>query len=338
MARTKRKLSLLSPEGSEPAPKRLRSTMPFKAYVFLDENKVEHKCKPQIEIGNGTYSRVFESSGSLNRMFALKLATLKDDFTQEHGYVSIATELRCFQKLGFHKHITPVFAGNAHEGYLIMPLLTKNLSEYIRSIEPKKLDSIACAAQLLDGLKFIHSKNIIHMDLKPHNILMEQYGDFDVRKDTYVPHLRISDFGSSCFTSNGNKISDEPQQVTHLYRPPEILLGGTQYSFATDMWSFGCVFWEICTMSWFPLFDRPELKILDEKQQVLNAIAAITTIPPDGCMQLRIANEYKRRFPDMYHKAMRKLSQEEANVCMYTLVYDADMRVSASKLEEIIRT
>jgi serine/threonine protein kinase len=41
--------------------------------------------------------------------------------------------------------------------------------------------------------------------------------------------------------------------VTIWYRAPEILLGATEYSIAVDMWSVGCIFYELCKLK--PLFN-----------------------------------------------------------------------------------
>lgn len=44
--------------------------------------------------------------------------------------------------------------------------------------------------------------------------------------------------------------------VTIWYRAPELLLGATEYSIAVDMWSIGCIFFELCRLR--PLFDGTE--------------------------------------------------------------------------------
>jgi cell division cycle 2-like protein len=44
--------------------------------------------------------------------------------------------------------------------------------------------------------------------------------------------------------------------VTIWYRAPELLLGATEYSIAVDMWSIGCIFFELCFLK--PLFNASE--------------------------------------------------------------------------------
>ena len=50
--------------------------------------------------------------------------------------------------------------------------------------------------------------------------------------------------------------------VTIWYRAPELLLGATEYSIAVDIWSIGCIFFELCKLK--PLFDgREEIEMIN---------------------------------------------------------------------------
>ena len=80
----------------------------------------------------------------------------------------------------------------------------------------------------------------MHRDLKPQNILMGQDNQ-----------LKLADFGlARAFSIPLRPFTHEV--VTIWYRAPELLLGATEYSIAVDMWSVGCIFFEICKMK--PLF------------------------------------------------------------------------------------
>lgn len=84
--------------------------------------------------------------------------------------------------------------------------------------------------QFLEGLGFIHRRDVLHRDLKGSNILIGRNGE-----------LKIADFGLARFYARGRKNDYTNRVITQWYKPPELLFGATVYGAEVDMWSAGCV-------------------------------------------------------------------------------------------------
>jgi len=77
--------------------------------------------------------------------------------------------------------------------------------------------------QILEGLRHCHARGVLHRDIKGSNLLI---GDNGV--------LRIADFGLATFFDPGKTQPMTSRVVTLWYRPPELLLGPTEYRVAVD--------------------------------------------------------------------------------------------------------
>ncbi|VDD74053.1 unnamed protein product [Mesocestoides corti] len=87
--------------------------------------------------------------------------------------------------------------------------------------------------QLLRGLAYCHDRRILHRDLKPQNLLVSATGE-----------LKLADFGLARAKSVPSHTYSH-EVVTLWYRPPDVLLGSTNYTASLDMWGVGCIFLEM---------------------------------------------------------------------------------------------
>jgi serine/threonine protein kinase len=94
---------------------------------------------------------------------------------------------------------------------------------------------LAWTTQILLALEYIHSQNVIHRDVKPHNLFVTKSGS-----------LQLGDFGmAKALASSGDCAT--AQVGTPYYLSPEVWQG-KQYHCASDIWAAGCILHELCTL------------------------------------------------------------------------------------------
>lgn len=126
-----------------------------------------------------------------------------------------------------------------HKGHLCM--VFENLSMDLREVLKKfgrdvglNLRAVrAYGQQIFLGLSHLRRCNILHADLKPDNLLVNEQRNI----------LKVCDLGSASPASD-NEIT--PYLVSRFYRAPEIILG-IPYDYAIDVWSIGCTLFELYT-------------------------------------------------------------------------------------------
>ena len=155
------------------------------------------------KIGNGGMATVYRAKCHvLKRDVAVKI--LRDEFTTDEEFIKRfdieAQAIACFT----HPNIVSVYdvgqEGNLH--YIVMELVKgKTLKEII--VEDGKLSwrwSLKVATQIASALEAAHKKNIIHRDIKPHNIIITEDGvakvtDFGIAKA--VSNSTMTAFGTT---------------------------------------------------------------------------------------------------------------------------------------------
>lgn len=91
-------------------------------------------------------------------------------------------------------------------------------------------------AQALLGLKHLHERHILHRDLKPQNLFLNERDD-----------LLIGDFGIAKILSSTHCCAKTTIGTPYYFSPE--LCQQHQYSFPSDVWSLGCIIYELCSLA-----------------------------------------------------------------------------------------
>jgi serine/threonine-protein kinase len=190
------------------------------------------------KVGNGGMATVYRAKDHiLNRLVAVKI--LRDEFTTDEEFIKrFRSEAQAVASLN-HPNIVGVYdVGN--EGtlyYIVMELIQgKTLKEVIQ-IEGKLSWkwSVNVAIQIASALETAHKNNIIHRDIKPHNIIITEDG-----------MAKVTDFGIAKAVSNSTITAFGTTIGSVHYFSPEHARGG--YTDAkSDLYSLGVVMYEMLT-------------------------------------------------------------------------------------------
>ncbi|CAG9321628.1 unnamed protein product [Blepharisma stoltei] len=234
------------------------------------------------QIGHGAYGVVISA---LDRRTNTKVAIKKIPKAFE-DLIDAKRILREIKLLSFFDHeniisLLDVQRPPARTGYddiyIITDLMETDLHRVIYSMQELTDEHIQYFMyQVLRGLLYMHSGDVIHRDLKPSNLLLNKNCD-----------LKICDLGLARGYDNERDDNLTEYVVTRWYRAPEVILNASHYTKALDIWSVGCVFAELLGRS--PLF--PGEDYLDQVQRII----AVLGIPSQEDMAF-IGNESAKRF------------------------------------------
>lgn len=188
-------------------------------------------------LGNGSFGTVYKAYDMvLDCWVALKIAPVTGEGTR----LRREAELVC--GLPPHPNIARYEACHTFEeptGAFDVAVLSYypggSLADLIKTQETSPEVMADILAQILEGLKFLHSRNVVHRDLKPANILIAKRPDGRI-----VP--KITDFGISRQSDPDETVVEETvtAAATVSYASPEQLSGSGMTS-ASDTWSFGVI-------------------------------------------------------------------------------------------------
>ena len=194
-------------------------------------------------LGKGYFGTVFLVEMKSNKkLYALKVIN-KLDIIKKNFFTGLKNEKKILGSVQ-NKFVVQLAYCFADDGHIFFAMDFKQGGElYYHLRQKKRFEESVCrfyACQILLGLIYLHSKNIMYRDMKPENILLDRDGN-----------VCLADFGISKVIQKGQKTSSFVG--TPEYVSPEII---TQrgHDKSTDIWCFGVLLYEMA-IGLSPFFD-----------------------------------------------------------------------------------
>ena len=207
--------------------------------MILEGKMLGNRYEIIEKVGNGGMATVYRAEDKvLKRNVAVKV--LKDEFTTDEEFIKrFEIEAQSAARLT-HPNIVSIYDVGSEDNlyYIVMELIRgKTLKEIIveeRGPLPWKW-SVNVAIQIASALEMAHKNNIIHRDIKPHNIIITEDGI-----------AKVTDFGIAKAVSNSTITAFGTTIGSVHYFSPEHARGGFTDA-KSDLYSLGVVMYEMVT-------------------------------------------------------------------------------------------
>ncbi len=207
---------------------------------FTQDDVFGGRYKLTRKLGIGGFSEVWQAEDEMTEgtVVAVKIYAPEKGL-DEYGLKQFRREYSLTQPLN-HPHLLKASYFDIADGspFLVMPYCSKGsvghkLMEHQVLAEQEIADIVS---QVGDGLAYLHSKDIVHQDIKPDNILIDNDNDY-----------LLTDFGiSSRMRSTLRKATTTSGALTVAYAPPERFDQNPQNTAAGDVFSMGVMLYELC--------------------------------------------------------------------------------------------
>lgn len=225
-------------------PKSTDAAVPAKQPETLQQSlisftNIKSSFQPLAQVGEGTYGKVYKAenvhTGKLIALKRLRLEQERDGFP-----ITSIREIKLLQQLD-HANISlinEIIVCDKNSISMGFQYMENDLAGMLmdKSIEFSHANIKHLMKQLFVGLQYLHQQQIVHRDIKGSNLLIDNRGN-----------LKITDFGLAKKLVGTTTNSNTNRVITLWYRPPELLLGCTDYKYEVDCWGCGCLLVELFT-------------------------------------------------------------------------------------------
>ncbi|XP_052748421.1 serine/threonine-protein kinase ULK3 [Galleria mellonella] len=230
------------------------------------------------KLGSGSYSTVYKAYTKVGARSVVAVKCVDKCKVKQSGTAvdNLITEIRLLKTLA-HPHIVQMkeFTWDDKNIYIIMEYCCGgDLSKYIhRYGRVPEMQVLYFLQQLASALKFLREKGVVHMDLKPHNLLLHKGSD-----GKYI--LKVADFG---FAQHLSLEGARSVRGSPLYMAPEMLAG--RYDARVDLWSVGVIMYE-CLFGRAPYSSATLRELVDKIQRKAPIEIPRNSSVSAGCVQL----------------------------------------------------
>mmetsp|Transcript_68674 Transcript_68674/g.217208 ORF Transcript_68674/g.217208 Transcript_68674/m.217208 type:complete len:398 (+) Transcript_68674:259-1452(+) len=248
------------PAGSKPPPPKPTATPSARGRA--QKGKVKDVYKIGRTLGTGGFAVVkLGVHKETKEEFAIKIMALppsgQSDDPDANTKEDIVKEINILINLD-HPNVIYLreFYEEGNKMYLVTELVTGGelLDAVLESGTYSESDARECFKQLMMGIEYLHSKNVVHRDLKLENLLLAKKGDLHT--------VKVADFGLAKKAAEAQlaTVCGTPQYVA-----PEVIAGipGLAYTEGVDMWSAGVVLY-ILLSGYPPFYDDSEPALFDK--------------------------------------------------------------------------
>ncbi|KAM7250891.1 hypothetical protein ACFE04_022774 [Oxalis oulophora] len=202
-------------------------------------------------LGSGSFGTVYEGYTVDGDFFAVKEVSLLDQGSQgRQSIFQLEQEISLLSQFE-HENIVQYRGTDKDESklYIFLELVTKgSLSSLYQKYNLRDSQVSAYTRQILNGLKYLHDRNVVHRDIKCANILVDASGS-----------VKLADFGLAKATKMNDVMSSKGSPY---WMAPEVVNGKNEgYGLTADIWSLGCTVLEMLTSQhpYYPLEGMPAL-------------------------------------------------------------------------------
>ncbi|KAJ4840664.1 hypothetical protein Tsubulata_022573 [Turnera subulata] len=188
-------------------------------------------------LGSGSFGTVYEGFTDDGFFFAVKEVSLLDQGIQgKQCILQLEQEISLLRQFK-HRNIVQYLGTEKDESklYIFLELATKgSLAKLYQKYRLRDSQVSAYTRQILNGLKYLHDRNVVHRDIKCANILVDATGS-----------VKLADFG----LAKATKLNDvKSSKGSPFWMAPEVVnLKNHGYGLAADIWSLGCTVLEMLT-------------------------------------------------------------------------------------------